>query len=78
MPTKDPHVACIDAHEQIEAVKGGLRDAIRLVQRKTAHGKKLSTDDWHMIQAIRAQAIDQVKRIQDKLAEELEGHGRLQ
>ena len=70
MATKDAHIALIDAHEKLEQVKGMVRDAIRLAERKRAGGP-LTEDDRLMIKAIRAQAIDQVKRIQDELAEEL-------
>lgn len=76
MSTKDPHVAMIDAQEQLEFIKAQVRAAIDLLKAKAIRGE-LTKDDKLMIAAIRAEAIDRTKRVQEKLYEELESHGKL-
>jgi hypothetical protein len=71
MSTKDPHIALIDAHEKIHNVKMMVKQALARVREKEV----LSDMDKVMIAAIKQQAIDSVRRIQDELAEELESHG---
>lgn len=75
MPTKDPHVALIDAHEKLDRIKLSVRQAVLLVQAKQARGEEPTEDDRLMVKAITAEAIERTKRVQDELYEELEGHG---
>jgi Na+/phosphate symporter len=75
MSTKDPHIALIDAHEKLEKIKAHVRAAIELCMAKAQRGEKLTWDDQMMIKAIREEAIEKTKRVQDELAEELKGHG---
>lgn len=78
MATKDPHIALIDAHEKMDNVKLMVRTAAALVRAKQARGEKPTEDDKLRLAAIRAEAIEQTKRIQDELYEELYSHGTLQ
>lgn len=75
MPTKDPHIAVIDAHEELEAIKARVRQARDLVKQRAVAGFPLTEDDKLMLAAIRQEAIDATRRVQDRLYEELEGHG---
>jgi hypothetical protein len=77
MPTKDPHVALIDAQEAIHVIRTAVQTAIALVKAKRLRGEPLTEDDKLMTAAIRAKAIEATKRVQETLYEELEGHGRL-
>jgi hypothetical protein len=77
MPTKDPHHALIDAHQQLDEIKMLVHYAARMVQAKIARGEKPSEDDRLKIAAIKAEAIERTKKIQDQLLEELESHGKL-
>ena len=77
MPTKDPHHALIDAHEKLDLVKLLVTYAAAMVQRKIARGELPTEDDRLMIAAIKAEAIERTKRIQDQLLEELDSHGKL-
>jgi len=77
MPTKDPHVALIDAQEAIHVIRTAVQTAIALVKAKRMRGEPLTEDDKLMTAAIRAKAIEATKRVQETLYEELEGHGRL-
>ncbi len=70
MATKDPHIAYIDAHEELEAIKLKVRASIELAKRKAGLGG-LTADDQIMIKAIHAEAVEAAKRVQDKLYEEL-------
>lgn len=72
--TKDPHVALIDAHEQLDQIKLMVKRAVELAQKKSKNGV-LTLDDQLMIKAIKTEAIERTKRIQDELFEELESHG---
>jgi hypothetical protein len=74
MPTKDPHIAAIGAHDELEQIKARVKQAVALVRRRAVQGFPLTTDDQLMIKAIRAEAIDATKRVQERLYEELEGH----
>jgi hypothetical protein len=74
--TKDPHIALIDAHEKLEQIKLSVRSAIELAQKKARSGI-LTLDDQMQIKAIKAEAIERTKRIQEELYEELESHGKL-
>jgi hypothetical protein len=74
MPTKDPHIAMIDAYEQLEAIKAKVRAAIQMAKTKQGLGG-LTEDDKLMMKAIKAEAIDATRRVQDRLYEEIEGHG---
>lgn len=76
MATKDPHIAIIDAHEKLDQIKLHVRKAVELVRAKAARGG-LTDDDRLMLKAIRAEAIDRTRRIQEELYEELESHGKL-
>lgn len=73
--TKDPHIAMIDAHEKMEHVKLHVRQTMELFKSKANRGE-LTKDDLAVINAIRAEAIERTKRIQDELFEELESHGK--
>jgi hypothetical protein len=77
MPTKDPHHALIDAHEQLDEIKFFVSKAAALVQTKIARGERPTEDDHFLIATIKAEAIERTKRIQDQLYEELESHGKL-
>jgi D-alanyl-D-alanine dipeptidase len=77
MPTKDPHVALIDAQEAIHVVRTAVQTALAYVKAKRLRGEKLTDEDKEVTAAIRARAIEATRRIQDTLAEELESHGRL-
>ncbi len=70
MPTKDPHIAVIDAHEELEQIKARVQAAIALVKTKASRGE-LTADDRLTIKAIQQEAIDATRRVQDKLYEEL-------
>ncbi len=70
MATKDPHIALIDAHEELERIKMRVRAATDLAKRKAGLGG-LTEDDQLMIKAIREEAIEATKRVQNKLYEEL-------
>lgn len=74
MPTSDPHIAIIDAHEQLQAIKEKVRASIELVKRRLGAGP-LGEDDKAIIKAIRQEAIDATRRVQDRLYEEMEKHG---
>ncbi len=73
MATKDPHIAAIDAREELDAIKAKVRAAVALVRRRAVSGFPLTADDKHMIAAIRQEAIDATRRVQDRLYNELEG-----
>jgi hypothetical protein len=77
MPTKDPHHALIDAHQKLDEIKMLVHYAARMVQAKIARGEKPTEDDRLKIAAIKAEAIERTKRIQDQLLEELDSHGKL-
>jgi D-alanyl-D-alanine dipeptidase len=77
MPTKDPHVALIDAQEAIHIIRASIQTALAHVKAKRMRGEPLTEEDKMMTAAIRATAIEATKRVQDTLAEELESHGRL-
>jgi Na+/phosphate symporter len=77
MPTVDPHIALIDAHEKLEGIKAFVSAAVDKVKAKAARGEKPTADDLHMVKAIRAEVIERTRRIQDELYEELESHGKL-
>lgn len=70
MATKDPHIALIDAHEEMERIKLKVRAAIELAKRKGGLGG-LTEDDHLMMKAIQQEAIDATRRVQDRLYEEL-------
>ncbi len=74
-PTKDPHVAQIDAMEKLHHIKMTVKVAVEAARRKLAAGQKLSEDDIAMIKAFRQQAIDATRRVQDEYLEELKAHG---
>lgn len=74
-PTKDPHVAMIDAQEKLHFIKLGVKHALARVKAKVERGEKLTADDQMMIKAIRQQAIDNTRRVQEQLFEELQAHG---
>ncbi len=73
MATKDPHIALIDAHEELEAIKLKVKFAVAKVRQMAVAGFPLTQDDKHMIKAIQAEAIEATKRVQEKLYKELEG-----
>lgn len=73
MPTKDPNIAIIDAHQELAAIQQKVKAAADLVRNKAVNGL-LTIDDKHMLAAIRQEAIDATRRVQDRLYEELESH----
>jgi hypothetical protein len=75
MPTKDPHIALIDAHEKLHRIKVKLREAMALLKSKASRGQ-LSQADLLMVMAIQREATDATRRVQDELYEELESHER--
>lgn len=77
MPTKDPHVALINAQGAIHKIRLMVQEATARVRKKRLAGIPLTEDDRLLTAAIRARAIDATRRVQDKLAEELESHGKL-
>ncbi len=77
MSTKDPHIALIDAHEELEKLRAMSRAAAQQLSEKMAKGYALTEDDKQEMRKFRQKMIDAAKRIQDELFEELEGHGRL-
>ncbi len=72
MPTKDPHVAVIDAHEELHQIKLRVKAAVDKVRNMAVAGLPLSEDDKLIIKAIRQEAIDATRRVQDRLYNELE------
>ena len=76
MPTKDPHIAVIDAQEELHQIKQRVRNAIALVQKHARAGEPLDADQQMLIKAIRQTAIDATRRVQDQLYNELESHAR--
>lgn len=77
MPTKDPHVAMIDAHERMEHIKMLVDAAKTQLADKMAQGYVMTADDREELKRFRQMVIDETKRIQDELAEELQSHGKL-
>jgi len=77
MPTKDPHVAMIDAQEALHIIRTAVQKAIAHVKAKRMRGEPLTEEDKEVTAAIRAKAIEATRRVQEVLYEELEGHGRL-
>ncbi len=76
MATKDPHVAFIDASEELHQIKLKVRAAIALVKAQAVAGHPLTDDDKYMLKAIQQEAIDATRRVQDTLYTELESHGK--
>ena len=77
MPTKDPHVAMIDAQEALHVIRTAVQTAIAHVKAKRLRGEPLTEEDKEVTAAIRQRAIEATRRVQDALFEELEGHGKL-
>jgi len=75
MPTKDSHIAIIDAHEKLHEIKRKVRATMALLRTRAREGT-LTEDDVATIKAIQQEAIDATRRVQDELAEELESHER--
>lgn len=75
MATKDPHLAMIDAHEQIQAIQRQIQAKIDRVQARVATGYQLSEHEKKQLRKFRERMIDQTRRIQDNLADELQSHG---
>lgn len=75
MSTKDPHIALIDAHEQLEQIKKMTRDHLAKVKAKVLAGQKLTEIEKEELAQFRQRVIDATKYIQDRLYVELEGHG---
>lgn len=73
-PTKDPHVALIDAREKLDAIKRDVKQAVALAQAKAGRGG-LTPDDKAQIKAIQAAALERTKRVLHELHEELTSHG---
>ncbi len=71
MPTKDPHIAVIDAQEELHLIKTQLSAAIAHVKARAARGQPLTEDDRHIIKLISQRAIDATNFVQDRLAREL-------
>jgi D-alanyl-D-alanine dipeptidase len=77
MPTKDPHIAMIDAQEALHVIRTAVQKAIAHVKAKRMRGEPLTEEDKEVTAAIRAKAIEATKRVQEVLATELESHGKL-
>ena len=77
MPTKDPHIAVIDAQEKLHMVRVAVNAATALIKRKARAGQPLTDDEKQQIKLIKAMAIVQTKRIQEEFYEEIESHGTL-
>jgi hypothetical protein len=75
--TKDPHIAMIDAHEKMENIKLRLAAAQEALTSKIMKGYRLTAEDRQKIASFRQQIIDETRRVQDDLAEELQSHGKL-
>jgi hypothetical protein len=71
MPTKDPHVALIDAHEELHQIKQTVKLVIARVKEMAVAGRSLTEEDKLMVKAIQAEAIDATRRVQDRLFEEI-------
>ena len=76
MPTKDPHIAFIDAQEELHQIKLQVKAAITRVRGMAVAGVPITADDKMLIKTIQQMAIDATKRVQDRLYEELESHGK--
>ena len=74
MPTKDPHIATIDAHEAIQEIHAVLQRTIAMVRAKIAVGHKLTSEEMAELRHIRALAIENVKRIQEAYVKEIDSH----
>jgi len=77
MSTKDPHIAMIDAHEKMENIKLRLAAAQEALTTKMLKGYRLTAEDRQQIARFRQEIIDETRRAQDDLAEELNSHGKL-
>jgi hypothetical protein len=75
MPTKEAHIAIIDAREKLHQIKLKARATMALFRTKASRNE-LTRDDLTTIKAIQQEAIDATRRVQDELAEELESHER--
>ena len=75
--TKDPHVAMIDAHEKMDHIKLRVKAARDALTDKVSRGYRLTADDRQEMARFRQQIIDETRRVQDKLLEELNSHGKL-
>ncbi len=74
MPTKDPHIAVIDAQEKLHLIKQQVKAAIARVKMMATTGQPLTTDDKLIIKHIQQMAIDATNRVQEELYRELK-HG---
>ncbi len=74
MPTKDPHIAVIDAQEQLYLITLQVKAAIARVKAIAVDGRELTADDKLIIKHIQQMAIDATNRVQERLHEELK-HG---
>ena len=77
MPTRDPHVAMIDAQEAIHKIRTAVQAAIAHVKAKRMRGEPLTDEDKLVTAGIREKAIEATRRVQEVLYKELESHGRL-
>jgi phage portal protein BeeE len=75
--TKDPHVAMIDAHEKMDQIRMLVRTARDALTDKMARGYVMTADDRQELRIFRQRIIDETRRIQDELAEEINSHGKL-
>lgn len=71
MPTKDPHIAVIDAQEELHNIKLQVKAAIARVRAMAVAGVALTADDKAILKTIQQKAIDATNRVQDKLYQEL-------
>lgn len=78
MPTKDPHIAYIDAHEALAAIHAQVQQVIAMIRKKLAEGYELTPDDKAGIFAYRRKLIDATKRLQEAYLREIDSHGKLQ
>jgi len=77
MSTKDPHIAMIDAHEKMENIKLRLAAAQEALTTKMLKGYRLTAEDRQQVARFRQEIVDETRRVQDDLAEELNSHGKL-
>jgi len=71
MPTKDPHVALIDAHEELHKIKMTVKAAVAKVRAMATAGLPLTEDDKLLLKKIQQEAVDATNRVQDRLFLEL-------
>jgi molecular chaperone GrpE (heat shock protein) len=74
MATKDPHIALLDAHERIQAIQLRVKAEIDRVKGRAQRGE-LDADEKAALAKFVRRMVDETRRVQDELAEELTSHG---